>query len=226
MNKFQTLIEQVFLAEKNVLNCLSLFFSLFFFLNCYNSGSQSISQYSILGVLMDSKIVVNIIGDSLSYRSGAFGLASKLGGGYSVYNYSIEGRNTLDWLSDISTPFQTSPQILIIELGTNDAMTLSTTDYQKHTHSLLEEIKKRANPTILLTAIPRTEMESIQTIIHKNNLFLKSLSDEYKVVDIEGIFEKEKVNIPLYPLSDPIHPNPVGYEIMGEAYRNAIFTLH
>ena len=172
---------------------------------------------------MDSKIVVNIIGDSLSYRSGAFGLASKLGGGYSVNNYSIEGRNTFDWLSDISTAFQTSPHILIIELGTNDAMTLSSANYQKYTYNLLAEIKKRANPIILLTAVPLTEMQSIQTIIHENNIFLKSLSTEYKIVDIESIFEKETISI--YPLSDPIHPNPIGYEIMGEAYRSAILTL-
>lgn len=172
--------------------------------------------------MVKSVLNLNIIGDSLSYRSNSFGLQNKLGGGYKINDYSVEGRNTHDWLLDTSTPFATSPNLVIIELGTNDAMTLSKEDYQKNILLLIQEVQKRSNAKIFLTAVPLTDMVGLHSTIRSNNDFIRSLSKQFTVVDLENVFQKDKDSVKLYPYSDPIHPNPIGYEMMGEAYRTVI----
>ncbi len=174
----------------------------------------------------DSKVIqVNIIGDSLSERSVAFGLQNKLGSGYKVNDFSVSGRSIYDWLFDISRPFSPVPDLVIIELGTNDVLTNASYDFISYLNRLLDEIKARSSARIILTAIPLTDDKGLYNKIKANNSYVRSLSNFYTIVDLEKAFEDNRSNIRLYPSYDPIHPNPSGYELIGEVYKKEILYL-
>ena len=170
-------------------------------------------------------IQVNIIGDSLSERSLAFSLQNKLGSGYQVNDFSVSGRTVFDWLFDISRPFNPMPDIVIIELGTNDAMMATNYDFIEYYNRLLSEIQIRSKAKIIVTAIPLTDETGIQARIKVNNNFIRSLSNLYTISDLEKAFEDNRSNLRLYPSYDPIHPNPVGYELIGEIYKKDILLI-
>jgi len=167
-------------------------------------------------------IQVSIIGDSLSERSNAFGLQNKLGVNYKVNDFSISGRTTFDWLYDISRSFNPVPDLIIIELGTNDVMMGANYDFAFYLNRLIEEIKLRSNAKIILTAIPLTDDLGLHERIKINNTYVRSLSNLYSVTELEKAFEDNRANLRLYPSYDPIHPNPVGYELIGELYKKEI----
>lgn len=166
-------------------------------------------------------IQVNIIGDSLSERSSAFGLKQKLGASYQVNDYSISGRNVLDWLNDISRPFQVAPNLIIIELGTNDAYFEGAYNFLEKYNLLIKEIELRSNTKIYLTLVPETNQVAIQSIIKKNNSQIKTLESKYTLVDLETLFRKTGLTN-LYSPQDPIHPNSIGYDLIGEEYKKII----
>lgn len=205
-----------------------LFIFLFTF-QCYNSKDKVDQSYLIplmKSTSNDSKIIqVSIIGDSLSERSLAFGLQNKLGIDYHINDFSISGRNIFDWLFDISRPFNPVPDIIIIELGTNDAMAGSNYDFKLYLEHLLSEIKSRSNARIILTAIPLTDNNSLHARIKENNSYVRSLSNLYTISDLEKAFAENSSNIRMYPSYDPIHPNPVGYELIGEVYKKDILYI-
>lgn len=204
-------------------------FILLFNLNCYTSKDSVDKSYLIplmKSTSNDSKIIqVNIIGDSLSERSTAFGLQNKLGSGYKVNDFSVSGRTVYDWLFDISRPFNPVPDVIILELGTNDVMTGSNYDFNSYLNRLLEEIKIRSSARIILTAIPLTDDKGLQGRIKANNTYVRSLSSLYTITELEKAFEDNRSNLLLYPSYDPIHPNPSGYELIGELYKKDILYL-
>jgi acyl-CoA thioesterase I len=204
----------------------SILFSFILFNNCYTSKQNNYARLLPLLNLTskDKKINVTIIGDSLSERSTGFGLQTKLGNGFQVNDYSISGRNTLDWLNDISRPFQNSAEIIIIELGTNDAYVDSLYNFSEKYSLLIKEIELRSKAKLFLTAVSLTNEVAIQNKIKKNNDYIKSLSKQYFIVDLETLFEEKKKSIQLYPVTDPIHPNSVGYELIGEKYKLDILS--
>lgn len=204
-----------------------IFFLLLLIFGCYTSKENVDKSY--LASLMSSNhtetIQVNIIGDSLSERSLAFSLQNKLGSGYQVNDFSVSGRTVFDWLFDISRPFNPMPDIVIIELGTNDAMMATNYDFIEYYNRLLSEIQIRSKAKIIVTAIPLTDETGIQARIKVNNNFIRSLSNLYTISDLEKAFEDNRSNLRLYPSYDPIHPNPVGYELIGEIYKKDILLI-
>jgi acyl-CoA thioesterase I len=166
-------------------------------------------------------IQLNIIGDSLSERSNSFALKEKLGSGFHINDYSISGRNTLDWISDISRAFQIAPNLIILELGTNDAYFNEAYNFFEKYNILIQSIEQRSNAKIYLTLVPETNQASIQSIIKKNNSSIKTLSNKYTVIDLETPFRNFGLNN-LYPIQDPIHPNSIGYNLIGEEYKKSI----
>ena len=205
-------------------NTMRIFFiPVLFLLNCYTSKDNV--DKSFLIPLMKSNtqtIQVNIIGDSLSERSNAFGLQNKLGVNYKVNDFSIIGKTVYDWLFDISRPFNPVPDLIIIELGTNDVMMGANYDFAFNLNRLNEEIKLRSSAKIILTAIPLTDDFGLHERIKINNAYVRSLSNLYTITDLEKVFEDNRSNLRLYPSYDPIHPNPVGYELIGEIYKKEI----
>lgn len=206
-----------------------LYIIIVFLFNCYTSKDQVDKSYLIplLKQTNDNQKIlqVNIIGDSLSERSVGFGLQNKLGNNYKVNDFSVSGRSTYSWLFDISRPFNPQPDIVIIELGTNDVMNDASYNFISYYNQLLSEIKLRSSARIILTAVPLTDDKGLQNKIKINNNYIKSLSTNYTVTDLESVFEANRANVSLYPTYDLIHPNPVGYELIGEAYKKDILYI-
>ncbi|MCE9499677.1 MAG: SGNH/GDSL hydrolase family protein, partial [Leptospira sp.] len=92
-------------------------------------------------------------------------------------------------------------------------------------NKLIAEIQKRSSAKIILTAIPLTNDPILQQRIVKSNSYVRSLSSKYTVADIEPEFEKVKSTVRLYPINDNIHPEPAGYDIMGDVYFKKIAGL-
>jgi acyl-CoA thioesterase I len=213
--------------QKN--NFRAVFILLFFFYpGCYTSKKDSLESLYALALQMNKgtkTIQLNVAGDSLSQWSDAFGLQTKLGSKYKVNDYSIAGRSLEDWLFDINTVFQVAPDIVIVELGTNDVMSYSKFRFRENLNRLISEIERRSTAKIILTALPLTEDKGIVADIKTNNDFIRSFSGKYAIADMEKVFEEKKNEVRLYPSFDPIHPNPVGYEIMGTEYMRLILNL-
>ncbi|PJZ81880.1 SGNH/GDSL hydrolase family protein [Leptospira meyeri] len=171
---------------------------------------------------------ISIVGDSLGQWSEGFGLKTKLPQEFKVTDISVAGYTTEDWLQNRSRMEEIPTDLWIIELGTNDAMVYGTNGFESRTLELISILQSSPTTKILLTTIPLTNMSSIREIIRSNNQILRQLKGKktnIDFVDIESLFESNPGTIPLYPISDPIHPNQLGYEIMGEAYRKKILGI-
>lgn len=198
-------------------------------LSCYTSkkSDNRTALYSLIqpGSTRTMTVNVNIIGDSLSDYSNAFNLQNRLGNNFAINDFSVPGRDTADWLYDISVPFNPQPDIVIIELGTNDAFRFSTPVFAGNLKTLLNEIESRTKAKIIITAVPLSDDNGLGTIIKKQNDFIRSLAGTYAIADLEKVFEANKTNFRLYPYSDPVHPNPVGYDLAGEEYKKVILSI-
>jgi lysophospholipase L1-like esterase len=194
-------------------------------MNCYTSKIDSPDK-SLLALAFGNKMInLNIIGDSISQRSNAFSLSSRLGSPYIVNDYSVSGRTLEGWLSDISTLFQVQPDIIIIELGTNDAMSDAYTRYGMNLSTLISEIRKRSQARIIMTALPLTKNNDVRIKIKSLNQIVRSYSSQFSIAEMELPFEQNQNYLNLYSDIDPIHPNESGYNVLGEIYRKTILGL-
>lgn len=203
---------------------ISLFVCLLFFISCYHSSKKLYYTNLLISKTentMKNVTTISIIGDSLSEYSNGFSLQEKLGSGYKVNDFAISGRTTIDWLNDLYFPLQTPSDIILIELGTNDAFYDTKDIFAQNLNKLLSSIHNKSNAKILLTLIPLTEDTGIRNTIREYNNHIRSLP--YPHADIEKAFSNYPVSI-LYPSFDPIHPTKTGYNIMGDTYKEVILT--
>lgn len=205
--------------------CISIIF--FCFTHCYHSEKPSAQYLSILGAnVMNRKIT--IVGDSLAQWSDGFGLSNRLPSEFKVTDVSVAGFTTEDWLQNQNRLNEIPTDLWILELGTNDAMVYGTNGFEIRTLELINFLQSNQISSVLLTLIPRTNMTSIKETIRENNDTLRKIKaqkEKVDIVDIESIFESYQGEIPLYPISDPIHPNQIGYNLMGETYRKKILGI-
>lgn len=212
---------------KRFLN-LILFLSVFLcFSNCYHSDKPSGQYLSILGAnVLNRKIT--IVGDSLAQWSDGFGLRSRLPSEFTVTDLSVAGYTTEDWIQNQNRLNAIPTDLWILELGTNDAMVYGTSGFETRTLNLIDFLQSNQNSIVYLTLVPKTKMVSIQDTIRTNNSTLRAIQEKkpkVEIVDIESIFESYQGELPLYPISDPIHPNQIGYDLMGETYRKKILGI-
>lgn len=203
-----------------ILSNLSILWILFLFISgCYHRSGKRADQ-GILSVLLREKTVkIHILGDSISQRSGAFGLQTKLGDSFEVKDFSVSGWNTNDWIINLNTALPSSPDLIITELGTNDANRESGRLFQSETEFLLREIRKRTFATIILSAVPVTKT-LLSSIIQKNNEWIRTQGIPY--ADLESAFQNYSGALSLYPEDDPIHPNIIGNDLIGWEYARLI----
>ncbi|WP_244241469.1 SGNH/GDSL hydrolase family protein [Leptospira perdikensis] len=202
-------------------------FCLVLFVGCYHSDKPTNQYLSLLGgVSLERRIT--IVGDSLGQWSDGFGLKTKLPSEYKVTDISVAGYTIEDWLQNKNRMNAIPTDLWIIELGTNDAMVYGTNGFEVRTKELISFLESSLSSKVILTTIPLTNMTSIRETIRINNQTIRQLKEKKTNVDyveIESIFESYSGTIPLYPISDPIHPNQIGYELMGEAYRKKILGI-
>ncbi len=194
--------------------------------NCYHSESKENPSLAILGSLNMQKRIT-IVGDSLSEWSDGFYLSTKLPSQFVVRDVSIAGFTVTDWLARRSQLHASEADLFIIELGTNDAMVTGTQGFRENYQSLIDHLTINPSPNLIFCKLPLTNMASIQSIIATNNQTIGDLtkqSPKYSFVDLQKLFETQ--TIPLYPLSDPIHPNETGYQLIGDALTKHILGLN
>lgn len=197
------------------------------FIGCYHSDKPTNQYLSLLGgISLNRKIT--IVGDSLGQWSDGFGLKTKLPAEFKVTDISVAGYTTEDWLQNKNRLNTIPTDLWILELGTNDAMVYGTSGFESRTRELISFLESSQVSKVILTTIPLTNMASIRETIRTNNHTIRELKENKPSIDyveIEAIFESNPDGLPLYPVSDPIHPNQTGYEIMGEAYRKKILGI-
>ncbi|EKR65103.1 GDSL-like protein [Leptospira weilii str. 2006001853] len=181
---------------------------------------------SFLLPLTGPLLKVGIIGDSLSQESGGFGLREKLGFRFTVTDYSVSGRYVPAWLQAIETALTERQDLLILELGTNDVSGYPVDQFPKNYENLLSLIQSRSNAMILVTVLPPTSQPAYRANILQINSYLKGLSSRYPIADMESVFLERENTIPLYSQTDLVHPNPVGYDLMGTVYTDVIHKFY
>ncbi|WP_061223317.1 SGNH/GDSL hydrolase family protein [Leptospira weilii] len=181
---------------------------------------------SFLLPLAGPLLKVGIIGDSLSQESDGFGLREKLGFRFTVTDYSVSGRYVPAWLQTIETALTERQDLLILELGTNDVSGYPVDQFPKNYENLLSLIQSRSNAMILVTILPPTSQPSYRANILQINSYLKGLSSRYPTADMESVFLEKENTIPLYSQTDLVHPNPVGYDLMGTVYTDVIHKFY
>ena len=160
---------------------------------------------------------VNIIGDSLPSLSNSFGLQKKLGAEYFVSDFSIKNSSIRDWIGLSRLAMKVRPDIIILELGTNDALQYDNTEqFKENLVKFLNELADQTPAPILLTALPVTNIPEKKSIIQKNNEFIRWMSYRYKYTDMERVFFNR--HFQYYNLWDPLHPNEKGMDAMGDEY--------
>lgn len=159
-----------------------------------------------------------IIGDSLSEYSGAFGLPEKLGAGFRVNDISRAGWDVPLWLSDRATIQANLADFVVVNLGTNDAAYGGAQSYAVNYSELVAFLESVHNWKLVLTLVTPTANPVLQARIANNNRWIRERYQHYSKIDLETVFHNN-ASLPLYPSYDPIHPNPIGYELIGEEYR-------
>ncbi len=210
-------VHDVFLRQ------ISISFVLFF-IGCYSSKKDTPALLALLNQ-PTSSYQITIVGDSLSQLSDGFGLKHKLPTSYSIRDMSVTGYGTEDWLVQSPKLEALSTDIWLIELGTNDANLYGTTNFLARYKELLSRLEKNSISIFVLTAVPLTDYVDLRPSIKANNQSIRDLvqtKPNYKLADIEKVFSAYTGVPPLYSLNDPVHPNQLGLEIMGNEYQRTL----
>ncbi|MDZ4724979.1 MAG: SGNH/GDSL hydrolase family protein [Leptospira sp.] len=209
--------------KKNYLSILSLF-SILLHINCYKSKKDDFYLLTLLNHSANP-IKVTVLGDSLSQWSNTFGLSQKLPSTYKVTDLSVAGYDTALWISELSRAEIVPTDIWIIELGTNDASYSGTNGFKERYMEILNRLKQRTFSYFLLSTVPKTNQNGLHQSILSNNEVIRELvktDPAYRLADLEKVFSEKSDSVILYPLNDPIHPNGIGYELIGEEYRKLL----
>ncbi|TGK34975.1 SGNH/GDSL hydrolase family protein [Leptospira gomenensis] len=211
------------LVKLRILSFWNILFLLF--VNCVGKEEERRGLSALLP-LSGSLLKVGIIGDSLSQRSDGFGLREKLGNRFTVTDYSVSGRDVPGWAQEVGVALTGEHDLWIVELGTNDVSGYPIERFPDNYEFLLNEIRSKSNGVIMPTVLPPTIQPGYREKILNVNSYLRSLGAAYPVADMETVFLQVENSIPLYPQTDPIHPNPVGYDLMGTIYADSIRKLY
>ena len=166
--------------------------------------------------------VITCFGDSLtagygleikeSYPSLLQEKLKKEGFNYNIINSGISGDTTAGGLSRVDWVLKTNPEIVILELGANDAMRgVPIEETKKNLSKIIEKIKAK-NVKILFCGM-KAPRNLGKTYIKSFDEMYPELSKKYSLkllpFFLEGVALKKELNI-----SDGVHPNKKGYDII------------
>ena len=226
-----------------IIFCIFYILAFGLFLACDNGVSDDqTDDNSIVNEIHDTRAIV-CFGDSLTNGYGASQgqtypdyLQAKLR--VPVINAGVDGDTSTNGLSRINRDvLAIDPQIVIIIFGGNDLFRgLSLRQTENNLRSMIERIDDGTRKIYIANWIPITEIDSITSLIvniqrnynrvpalsmeqlndyiHDFKEILISLSAYYNAELIENIFDMIYDNSAL--MSDPIHPNGRGYEVMAD----------
>lgn len=208
--------------------CFRLLFLIpFAITNCYHSKKEDLTLLTLLSQNAPS-VRVTIVGDSLSQWSDSFGLRQKLPSSYTITDVSRAGYDSIMWLEDLAIAESVPTDIYIIEIGTNDASYNGTRDFLNRYTQIIRRLEQKSNSFLILSTVPKTNQTGLHESIQSNNISIREFvktNNRYRLADLESLFSSASENLPLYPISDPIHPNQIGYTLIGEEYRKILLGL-
>lgn len=191
----------------------------------YLTACDSERQYSTI----PAKSIVVILGDSLTYGTGADKgedyvsiLASKTG--WNIINAGVPGNTSLDGLERLPAILAGNKiDLLIIELGGNDFLQrLPEKETAHNLKAILAQAKSKSVQTVLL-AIP--EFSPIGAVIGNlsDHPLYKKIAKDTDTPLIEDAFSEvlEKNGLK----ADQIHPNAEGYRLVEAHVRNALIKI-
>lgn len=197
-----------------------------FLLDCYYPKKSEPIDLLWIPILSNiTQMNILFIGDSLAERSNTFGLQETLGSNFTLQSLARSGWDVPRWEANFHEILQYKPNLCIIGLGTNDANNYPTSQFPKIYNNFASRIQTFFPKTILLhTLPPPTELPILKSKIKLNNSWILENYNEKFIVDLFTIFENNS-HLPLYPTWDPVHPNPIGYDLIRDAYRERIIHV-
>jgi len=147
-------------------------------------------------------------------------------------NYSIEVINegvisdtTIQALQRIDKIIDYRPDVIIVGFGMNDwRKGVSKFDFIKNYKRIIEKLKTPSNRVILNTINPNINPQGkVDVKLIEYNTIIKNLAFNYnlRIVDIFSLWMRTFPNI-RKGLSDEIHPNKKGYELITEALMRVV----
>ncbi|WP_295071661.1 SGNH/GDSL hydrolase family protein [Ruminococcus sp.] len=164
----------------------------------------------------------NYNGKSVTYDDNHAGysgytITNLPGGWFGQLNGILETMQSGDYITKYS------PDIILLQIGTNDVNNGHVTDSEEHLHTLLDYLREKmpSDGKIFLTTIPDLgnsgwgNNSSKNGDIAKYNELVKKVANEYSsknviYADIHSVIDGTK------DLADGVHPNAGGYEKMGK----------
>ena len=172
----------------------------------------------------ESKKKIVAFGDSLTagfrllpwqaYPSILEDKLESLGYNYQVVNKGISGETTADALKRVEEVIAEKPHIVILEFGANDFFRkVPAKDVYNNLAYIIETFQKN-NITVLLGGMQTLRPASNEYEKELNTLYVR-LANKYNLLLIPFFLEGVALNKELN-LSDNLHPNVKGYEIIVE----------
>ena len=170
----------------------------------------------------------NYNGKSVTYDDNHAGysgytITNLPGGWFGQLNGILETMQSGDYITKYS------PDIILLQIGTNDVNNGHVTDSEEHLHTLLDYLREKmpSDGKIFLTTIPDLgnsgwgNNSSKNGDIAKYNELVKKVANEYSsknviYADIHSVIDGTK------DLADGVHPNAGGYEKMGKYWLEQI----
>lgn len=160
---------------------------------------------------LQSHYDVVAVGDSLVEGLGSDQLVGFVGRleqklGVPIFNAGKRGDTTADVINRLDQVFAWDPKIVIVIIGGNDAVRMtSTEEITRHLSTLFQSLRER-NITVLFAEV------TDNVLFSERNKKLQTLAELYDVVYMPGVMQG--VFWSLDYKSDILHPNDAGYELM------------
>lgn len=141
-----------------------------------------------------------------NYQMASFMLRNKFGGDFAQYSGS--GSTLVDFYNNIEEFIKLNNEIVIISLGSNDAIQGVSSSTYNATLDLILARLKRANITPILTTVsPNTTYNAAITLY---NTKINSLSGNYQVIDLYTLLATGTALKTIYDTGDGLHWNASG----------------
>lgn len=205
-----------------MLRLLILSFSILLFSLFSRCSKISDEQLPLLLPRLQAGKEILLIGDSLTVRSGGFGLHEALGG-VQLTIKATQGHTYAEWLQRSAELQTASFDTVLFVLGTNDGYEYSSGDFRTVVTEAHSKLAAQSSAAIYHTLPFRSFDKGLQVKIQANNQWLSGFCMQEvraKCIDIDTPFQAAiEAGNPagLYGI-DPIHPEPAGYSYMGEIF--------
>ncbi|MGZ8270297.1 MAG: arylesterase [Methylophilus sp.] len=189
--------------------------------SCDNAGPK--------GVIIPQGATVLILGDSLSYGTGAkagedYPSLLEKSTGWKIVNEGIPGDTSSQGLARLPNLLEEyKPQLLVIELGGNDLLDkMPVSELERNVKEIVLKAREQGVESVLV-AIPSVSPLKAAVGSLSDHPIYKKISEETKTPLIAEVFSEVLSDRDLK--SDQIHPNAIGYQQVAIKMNEAFHDL-